>query len=286
MRWQARRARFRAILAGDTCVFPASVFDPVSARMAESLGFECGMFAGSVASLTVLGDPDHIVLTLSEFAAQAQRICRGSGISLLVDADHGYGNALNARRTVEELEIAGVCGLSIEDTELPRPFGSEGETRLVSLAEGLGKMKASVSARQDPDLVIAARTSAVSATGLDDAIERIRAYQETGVDALFLIGIRRKSELEALAGVARLPLILGGAGSEVMDREYLASCGVRICLQGHQPIMAGFKAVYETLRALREGVPPSALPGTPDKEWVASFTRDADYRKWIGEYLD
>lgn len=280
------RQQFKQILSGETCAFPASVYDPVSARIAENLGFECGMFAGSVASLTVLGDPDHIVLTLSEFADQAQRICRSSKLPLLVDADHGYGNALNVRRTVEELETAGVCCLSIEDTALPRPFGSAGKTSLVSLEEGLGKMKAAVAARRDPELAIAARTSAVSVTGLDDALERIRAYQETGVDALFLIGIKQRAVLEAVAAEARLPLILGGAGPEVMDRDYLSSFGVRICLQGHQPIMAGYRAVHETLKALREGVPAASLAGVPDKEWMASFTRDADYRGWIEEYLD
>ena len=108
MHWADRRRRFRAVLAGDRCVHPGSVFDPISARIAEDLGFELGMFAGSTASLTVLGAPDLIVLTLSEFTAQAYRINRAGNLPLLVDADHGYGNALNAKRTVEELETAGV----------------------------------------------------------------------------------------------------------------------------------------------------------------------------------
>ena len=115
-----RRRRFRAILAGAECIHPGSVFDPMSARIAEDLGFECGMFAGSTASLTVLGAPDLIVLTLTEFAEQARRICRAvKTLPLLVDADHGYGNALNAMRTVEELEAAGVSAMTLEDTVLP-----------------------------------------------------------------------------------------------------------------------------------------------------------------------
>src|SRR6185369_8808629 len=104
MNWTERRERFRAILANGRCVHPGSVFDPISARIAEDLGFEIGMFAGSTASLTVLGAPDLIVLTLSEFAEQAYRICRAGDLALLVDADHGYGNALNVQRTVQELE--------------------------------------------------------------------------------------------------------------------------------------------------------------------------------------
>ena len=127
MRYKKRREKFRAVLAGDRCVFPGSVFDPISARIAEDIGFEIGMFAGSVASHTVLGAPDLIVLTLSEFAQQAQRINRASSIPLMVDADHGYGNALNVRRTVEELEMSGVSGLSIEDTELPQTFEAKGK---------------------------------------------------------------------------------------------------------------------------------------------------------------
>jgi carboxyvinyl-carboxyphosphonate phosphorylmutase len=133
MHWTDRRKRFRALLAGDRCVHPGSVYDPISARIAEDLGFEVGMFAGSVASMTVLGAPDLIVLTLSEFAGQAYRINRAGNLSLMVDADHGYGNALNARRTVEELETAGVCGLSLEDTDLPTPYGTA-KPRLISPA--------------------------------------------------------------------------------------------------------------------------------------------------------
>jgi len=103
------------------------------------------MYAGSVASMVVLGAPDIILLTLSEFAAQARRICRASSIPLICDADHGYGNALNVMRTVEELANAGVSGLTIEDTDLPRPFGTD-KPRLLPLAEGLGKMRAAVKA--------------------------------------------------------------------------------------------------------------------------------------------
>src|SRR6056297_708407 len=132
-KWTARRRRFRELMSGDKCLHPGSVNDPMSARLAEHVGYELGMFAGSTASMTVLGAPDHIVLTLSEFAAQCQRINRAFSLPLMVDADHGYGNALNVMRTVEELEIAGVSGMSIEDTDLPQPFGSGGKQRLLSL---------------------------------------------------------------------------------------------------------------------------------------------------------
>src|SRR5262249_5652752 len=140
MHWTDRRKRFRAILSGDACVHPGSVYDPISARIAEDLGFELGMFAGSTASLTVLGAPDLIVLTLSEFAGQAYRINRAGGLPLLVDADHGYGNALNVKRTVEELETAGVAGLSLRDTDLPAPFRT-GQPRPPPAEGGAGRDK-------------------------------------------------------------------------------------------------------------------------------------------------
>jgi carboxyvinyl-carboxyphosphonate phosphorylmutase len=284
MHWTDRRKRLRAILAGDRCIHPGSVFDPISARIAEDLGFELGMFAGSTASLTVLGAPDLIVLTLSEFAGQAYRINRAGGLPLLVDADHGYGNALNVKRTVEELETAGVAALSIEDTDLPTPFGTA-KPRLTTIAEGVGKMKAALAGRQDPLLAIAGRTSAVQVTGLDDAIARGKAYEEVGVDALFFVGVRSRAELDALSAGTRIPIILGGGTPELSDRDYLASRRVRIALQGHQPFAAAVKAVHDTLKALREGTPPSKLTGVADADLMKRVTRDGDYARWTKDFL-
>ena len=134
MNWTARRKRFRAILAGDQCVHPGSVYDPISARIAEDLGFETGMFAGSTASLAVLGAPDLIVLTLSEFAAQCYRINRAGNLPLMVDADHGYGNALNVKRTVEECESAGVRAIAFHDCSEPASGGLAGPHHAFSCA--------------------------------------------------------------------------------------------------------------------------------------------------------
>ena len=284
MHWTDRRKRFRAILDGKSCVHPGSVYDPISARIAEDLGFELGMFAGSTASLTVLGAPDLIVLTLSEFAGQAYRINRAGNLPLMVDADHGYGNALNVKRTVEELETAGIAGMSIEDTDLPTPHGTT-KPRLTTIAEGVGKMKAAIAGRQDPLLCIAGRTSAVQISGLDDAIARARAYEAVGVDALFMVGVRTRAELEAISAATTLPLILGGGTPELSDRDYLASRRVRIALQGHQPFAAAVKAVHDTLKALRDGVPPAQLTGIADAEMMKRVTRDADYTKWAKEFL-
>jgi carboxyvinyl-carboxyphosphonate phosphorylmutase len=284
MHWTDRRKRFRAVLAGARCVHPGSVYDAISARIAEDLGFEIGMFAGSVASMAVLGAPDLIVLTLSEFAGLAYRINRAGNLPLMVDADHGYGNALNVKRTVEELETAGIGGMSIEDTELPTPFGTT-KPRLISIAEGVGKMKAALAGRQDPSLCIAGRTSAIQVNGLDDTIARGKAYEAVGVDALFFVGVKTRAELDAISAATKLPLILGGATPELSDLDYLSARRVRIALQGHQPFAAAVKAVYDTLKALREGIPPGKLQGVGDAELMKRVTRDADYARWTKEFL-
>ena len=242
------------------------------------------MFAGSTASLAVLGAPDLIVLTLSEFAAQCYRINRAGNLPLMVDADHGYGNALNVKRTVEECESAGVAGMSIEDTDLPTPFGTT-KPRMLSVEEGVGKMKAALAGRQDPLLCIAGRTSAPAISSIDDAIARGRAYEAAGVDALFFVGVKTRAELDAISAATRLPLILGGATPELTDRAYLASRRVRIALQGHQPFAAAVKAVHDTLKALREGTPPGKLTGIADAELMKRVTREADYTKWTKDFL-
>jgi len=285
MDWTKRRERFRAVIEGDTCVNPGSVYDPLSARIAEDVGFEIGMLAGSVASLAVLGAPDHIVLTLSEFTDQAYRICRAGNLALMVDADHGYGNALNVMRTAEELETAGVSGMSIEDTELPTPYGTVGTMQLLSVEEGVGKMKAAVAARQDPRFVIAGRTSAVGVNGVEDAIERVTTYQECGVDMIFLVGVKTRDQLEAVAEKVTLPIMLGGASPELVDKDYLASQGVRIALQTHKPIMSAVQATYDTLKALRDGVAPGDIDYFAKPDLMKQLTRADGYDKAMGSYL-
>ena len=131
---------------------------------------------------------------------------------MLVDADHGYGNALNVRRTVQELEAAGAAGLTIEDTLLPQAFGVA-EPQLISLEEGVGKMKAALDGRSDPSLVIMGRTGRAAAghrrRASRTAIARAKAYEATGVDALFFTGLKTRRELEAIAAATTLPIVLG-----------------------------------------------------------------------------
>ena len=286
MKWSQRRAAARAVLEGSACIHPASVHDPVSARIAEDLGFELGMFAGSTGSLAILGGPDLIMITLTEFAEQALRINRAAArLPLVVDADHGYGNALNVMRTVEELEVAGVAAMSIEDTDLPRPFGAA-KPRLIPLDEGVGKMRAAMAARVDPALMILARTGAMSITGLDDCIARVRAYNSTGADGIFLTGVTTRAQLDAVATEAKLPLVLGTLTPEIADRDYLASRGVRIALQGHLPFQAAIAAIHATLKALRDGTPPEAITGSAPAALSRAVMREAGYAAATKDFLD
>jgi carboxyvinyl-carboxyphosphonate phosphorylmutase len=284
MAFRQRRERLRSILNGSTCIRPGSVYDATSIRIAEDLGFELGMFGGSVASLAVLGDPDIALITLTELAEQMRRMSRASTLPVLVDADHGYGNALNVRRTVQELEAAGAAGLTIEDTLLPQAFGQSG-TQLIPLEEGVGKMKAALDGRGDPSLVVMGRTGAVSVVGLDDAIARAKAYEATGVDALFFTGIRNREELEAISAATSLPIVLGGAPEEMTALDYLAGQRVRIALQGHAPFAAATQAVYDTLKALREGTSPKNLKGLASSELTIRAMRDIDIKARASEFL-
>jgi carboxyvinyl-carboxyphosphonate phosphorylmutase len=284
MHWTDRRERYRATIAGSACIHPGSVYDAISARIAEEIGFEIGMFAGSIGSFSVLGAPDLIVLTLTEFAAQAYRINRAGKLPLMVDADHGYGNALNVMRTVQELETAGVAALMIEDTLLPRAYGEKKPT-VISIEEGVGKMRAALAAREDTALTIIGRTSSPSITGLADGIRRLKAYQNAGVDALFIAGGLTRSDLDAIAAEVSIPLMMGGVPADMLDKEYLASRGVRVALQGHQPFSAAVKATYDTLKALRDGTRPSDLKGVASSEMMARVTREGDYKTWTEKFL-
>ena len=284
MTFRKRRDALRSVLSGPACVRPGSVYDAISIRIAEDLGFEVGMFGGSVASLAVLGDPDVTLITLTELAEQMRRMSRAAALPVLVDADHGYGNALNVRRTVQELEAAGAAGLTIEDTLLPQAYG-QAKTQLISLEEGVGKMKAALDGRADPSLVIVGRTGAASISSLEDAITRVRAYQATGVDALFFTGIKTRNELEAIAAATTLPIVLGGAPEEMSDPDYLRDRRVRIALQGHAPVAAATQAVYETLKALREGLPPKDLKRLASSELTGRVTREADVKARLAKFL-
>jgi carboxyvinyl-carboxyphosphonate phosphorylmutase len=284
MAWRTRREALRAILSGNACVRPASVHDALSIRIAEDIGFEVGMLGGSVASLAVLGDPDLTLITLTELAEQVRRMSRAASLPVLVDADHGYGNALNVRRTVEELDAAGAAGLTIEDTLLPQAFG-QAKPQLISLEEGVGKMKAACEARRDPSLVLIGRTGAAGITSVSDAIARAKAYEVTGVDALFFTGIKTRADLEAIAAATRLPIVLGSPGDEISDGDYLGSQRVRIAVQGHAPIAAAVQAIHETLQAIYEGTQPKQLKNLASSDLMGRVSRSKSFAQRAAAFL-
>ena len=281
-----QRKRLRAVFAGTKCISPASVYDALSARVAESVGYKIGMLAGSVASNTTLAAPDLIVLTLTEFADQVRRIMRASDLSLIVDADHGYGNALNVMRTVEELEYAGVSAMSIEDTALPTRFGqAEGTDELITLDEMVGKLRAAVAARRDPATVLLGRTAALKVEGTEAAVERAKAFAATGVDAIFVVGVESADQVRAVHEAAKLPVMVGSAPASIKREEFTAA-GARVLLQGHQPLPAAVKALREVYTHLYGGGAPADLKDkiASAKEMDVLVGGDA-YKKWQTDYL-
>ena len=275
------RNDFRVLLNGHACLSTASVFDPLSARIASDLGFEVGILGGSVACLQVLGAPDIALITLSEFAEQATRIGRVASLPIIADADHGYGNALNAMRTVVELERAGVAELTIEDTLLPARFGS-GALELISTEEATGKLRAAQEARIDSSLAIIARTHA-GVQPLQDVIRRTREFERSGADAVCLVGVKDVHELAAIADGLTLPVMLITYGnSELRDAPGLAELGVRIVADGHQAYFASVQATYESLRIQRRR---QVNADKSASTLVAGYGLQNEYKDWAAEFM-
>ncbi len=279
----ALRRNFRDLLASRTCFETASVFDPMSARIAADLGFEVGILGGSVASLQVLAAPDFALITLSEFVEQATRIGRVAQLPFIADADHGYGNALNVMRTVEELERAGVAALTIEDTLLPAQFGRK-STDLISIEEGTGKVKAALEARVDPELSIIARTNA-GVLPVDEIIQRTQAYEKAGADGICIVGIKDFEHLEQISERLTVPLMLVTYGNpKLNDKQRLADLGVRVVVAGHAAYFASIKATYDCLRAQRQVTHSTSNLGAT--ELTHTYTLPESYVAWAKEFMD
>lgn len=284
-----RRAAFRALLAGESCAVPGSVFDPISGRIAEELGYPAGILGGSAASVTVLGAPDLMVLTLSELAEQTRRICRACTLPVLVDGDDGYGTALNVRRTITEIEGAGAAGVTIEDSILPEIGMDQQSAQLLPLAEALGKVNAALDARSEPDFVIVARTSARGEGGVAEAARRSRAFANAGADAVLVTGIASRRELEAITSGLGVPVILGSANADLRDLAYLAQQGVRLALPGHRPQREAIFALYQAMMA---DAPKDATATARRDEGAQStaalfdrLTRAQAHREWIARFI-
>jgi carboxyvinyl-carboxyphosphonate phosphorylmutase len=279
----ALRSNFRELLASKQCVETASVFDPMSARIAADLGFEVGILGGSVASLQVLAAPDFALITLSEFVEQATRIGRVAQLPFIADADHGYGNALNVMRTVVELERAGVAALTIEDTLLPAQFGRK-STDLISIDEGIGKVKAALEARVDTELSIIARTNA-AVLPVEAVVERTQAYEKAGADGICIVGIKDFEHLEQISEKLTVPLMLVTYGNpKLNDSQRLANLGVRVVVAGHAAYFAAIKATYDSLRAQRHLTQSTSnLSAT---ELTHTYTQPESCVAWAKEFMD
>ena len=149
------KKRFRDVLSSDKCSLAANIFDPLSARIADILGYQVCVLSGSVGKVANLGVPDIVLSNMSDVVDHCRRITRMTDVSLMVDAEDGFGNAVNVARTVRDLENAGVCGIEIEDNVVPREFNVT-NPGLVSTEEQVGKLRAAVAAKRDPDTVIIA----------------------------------------------------------------------------------------------------------------------------------
>lgn len=283
---QPTRRTVREILAAPGCLVASSVYDPISARIAKHIGCEVGVLGGSIASHTILGAPDIVLMTATELVEQARRICRTDCVNLLVDADHGYGNALNVMRTISELQAAGVAGTCIEDTVLPRVYGQK-ETSLVSLDEGVKKMRAAVDARgANGNMLILARTNALAVTDAHDAAARLQAYEKTGVDALFLPYLKKREDLDVIAQSVSLPIIIAGSHESLYDLDYLASRGVKVWMWGHQTFAVVVQALHDAMSAIHAGALPSQLKNKAPDALMNMVLNAAQYDQQTKQYLE
>src|ERR1700719_1626339 len=188
--------RLRDLLAGPDLIVAPGAYDALSARLIAQAGFPAVYMTGFGTAASVLGQPDVGLLTMSEMVGRASALASVIGdIPLIADADTGYGNPINVRRTIREYERAGVAGLHIEDQVWPKKCGHMEGKQVIPMDEMVQKVRAAVDARQDPDFVIIARTDANAVYGLDDAMRRGRAYREAGADIVFIEATRSITEL-------------------------------------------------------------------------------------------
>ena len=247
------RERFRQVLSRDTCTLAANIFDPLSARIADLLEYEICILSGSVGKVANLGVPDIVLSNMSDVVDHCRRILRMSDVSLMVDAEDGFGNAVNVARTVREMEGVGVSAIEIEDNVVPKQF-NVASPGLVSTAEQVGKLKAAVAARIDPTTVIVARSAALGECPLGEALDRIKAYSETGAEAVMLTGCQSRAQLEAVHRVTNLPLcVLSPPADARNDPAFLAANGVRILMLGNPTFAVAVKAIHDSLEHLKDG---------------------------------
>jgi 2-methylisocitrate lyase-like PEP mutase family enzyme len=249
-------SRLRRLLREAAPVRAAGVYDAVSAKLAENAGFACvHASGGSIARAE--GYPDLGLIGLSEMTARIERIVDACGVPVVADADTGYGNALNVQRTVRAYERAGAAGLHIEDQDFPKRCGLFDGIEVVSRGEMVGKIKAAVDARRDPEFLIIARSDAVKPEGLSAALDRAQAYVEAGADMLFLEAVHTSADLEVVGRRFAVPKLFnmatpGEPPPLPMDR--LAALGYALIIYPYDSQRVAIRAMADVFGAiLRDG---------------------------------
>ncbi len=202
-----KTTRLRQLIEAEELLIAPGAYDPYLAKCVERAGFDAIYVTGAGVSHSALGMPDLGLLTFTEMLDRAGRIADAVDVPVFADADTGYGNALNVMRTVRAYERAGVAGLHIEDQEMPKKCGHFDEKRVIPLPEMLGKLKAALDARQDPDFLLIARTDARTAVSFEEALERGQAFAEVGVDVVFVESPRSEEELALVGRSISKPLL-------------------------------------------------------------------------------
>ena len=246
-------ARLRAALAEPGVLQAPGVFDAVTAKLATQAGFSALHLSGAVTSAVALGLPDLGYLHGTDVADLARRVAAATDVPLIADADTGYGNALHARRTVEQYARIGVAGLHLEDQVSPKRCGHMAGKQVVERAEAVQKVRAAVEA--DTGLVVIARTDAMSVLGLDEAIARVTEYAEAGADLVFVEGAADEESLALVhEAVPELGLVVNVSEADPRLRplplDVLASYGVRVALYPVAPLLAAAAAARAAYAAI------------------------------------
>jgi 2,3-dimethylmalate lyase len=279
----SRRRTLRELVGQRNGLVVPGAFDGVSARLVERAGFPAVYMTGFGASASRLGLPDLGYAGLAEMADHARNLAAAVEIPLIADADTGYGNALGVRRTVQAYEAAGVAALHIEDQVAPKRCGHLSGHQIVSTGEFTGKIRAAVEARRDPDLMIIARTDAISAVGLDEALRRGEAAVGAGADVLFVEAPRDEAQVERVARAFDVPLLYNyaaGGRSPLLPFAQLRALGYAIIILPVDTLLVATKAMAAYLAALRTRDDARALG-----EQAMSFT---EFNTLIGvaDHLD
>ena len=248
------RRTLRGLVDRKNALVVPGAYDGVSARLVERAGFPAVYMTGYGTSASRLGLPDLGYAGLAEMADHARNLAAAVGVPLIADADTGYGNALGVRRTVQAYEAAGVAALHIEDQVAPKRCGHLSGHQIVPLGEFAGKIRAAVEARRDPDLLIIARTDAISASGLDEALRRGEAAARAGADVLFVEAPRDEAQVEKIARAFDTPLLYNyasGGRSPLLPMATLRALCFAIVILPVDTLMVATKAMADFLGEVR-----------------------------------